>query len=133
VSPKYVVNIHTQGGADIRHREFFCENDPIYVPAWDEQEAKWASRDDCLWDAPEGMATKASLKHLYMSVLDEEQSGLLSRFFKKTLRIPAASWKDIIVELEHLRDSSSGDFDRILRLYDYLNSAKGVTPADSLR
>ena len=79
------------------------------------------------------MATKASLKHLYMSVLDEEQSGLLSRFFKKTLRIPAASWKDIIVELEHLRDSSSGDFDRILRLYDYLNSAKGVTPADSLR
>lgn len=91
------------------------------------------SRDDCLWDAPEGMATKASLKHLYMSVLDEEQSGLLPRFFKQTLKIPAASWKDIVAELEYLRDSFSEDFDRILSLYEYLNSATGVTEAESLR
>lgn len=79
------------------------------------------------------MATKASLKHRYMSVLDEEQSGLLPRFFKQTLKIPAASWKDIVAELEHLRDSFSEDFDRILSLYEYLNNATSVTEAESLR
>lgn len=114
-------------------REFFRENAPIYVPARDEHEAKWVSPDECLWEAPEGMSTKAPLKRLYMSVLDEEQCGLLSRFFKRTLSIPATSWKDVIVELEHIRDSRCEDFDRISRLYEYLNNLRGVTPTDSLR
>lgn len=114
-------------------REFFHENAPIYVPAWGEQEAKWASPDDCRWEAPKEMETKASLKHLYMSLLDEERLGLLSRFFERTLSIPATSWKDIVAELEYLRDIRCEDFDRITRLYEYLNSIRGMTPADNLR
>lgn len=113
--------------------EYFHESASIYVPAWGEQEAKWASPDDCRWEAPKEMETKASLKHLYMSALDEEKVGLVSHFFERTLSIPAASWKDVITELEHLRDIRCEDFDRITRLYEHLSSIRGMTPNDDLR
>lgn len=114
-------------------REYFHESAPIYVPAWGEQEAKWASPDECRWEAPKEMETKASLKHLYMSILDDEELELVSHFFERTLSIPAKSWEDVITELEHLRDTSCEDFDRITRLYEHLNSIRGVTPTDNLR
>lgn len=61
------------------------------------------------------------MKHLYTSSLDTEEADDMSRFFNRTLQIPACSVEDILAELRNVRDTKREDFDHITELYKYLS------------
>ncbi|KAM5345808.1 hypothetical protein ACJ41O_011669 [Fusarium nematophilum] len=90
-------------------REYFYERG-ILDP--DEKAPMWTWSSCCLWVAPPDMVTKHSLRTIYSRTLLEEQMGNVENLFQRTLGIPDASLKDLVTELEVLRDEGCQRYNR---------------------
>ncbi|KAH8124644.1 hypothetical protein LI328DRAFT_166990 [Trichoderma asperelloides] len=94
----------------------------IFVPG--AENSIWAPSSDCLWLAPPDMLSKHSLRSLYSRTIGGDQLENIERLFHKIVKIPSASWSDIVTELETLKINFCDDFERINQLYRYLRKLK---------
>ena len=108
-------------------------NDCVCIPAYEGGEASWASIEDCLWEAPQIMRTKHSLKYLYQDELHAGQMSLITHLFQKILLVKNASWRHLVDELRQARDTGSDDFDHIFFLYECLDRMKTPLRAAKMR
>ncbi|KAJ5297272.1 uncharacterized protein N7443_008165 [Penicillium atrosanguineum] len=128
---------NSQTGCSPSTRDFFFEDgDYIFVPELredDPYDAAWAGLEHCLWDAPPNMISKYSLKNVFEQVVEEGQLEHLSRFFRRTLSIPNASWSDLTGELVERSQNRCVDFDQIFDMYKYLFEIEDFPFMDDLR
>lgn len=68
------------------------------------------------------MQSTCCLKYNYSQLVDEDQLEHLSRFMRRTLSIPSVSWKDLVIELETMRDDGCEDLDRYMAVYEWLSN-----------
>ncbi|KAF2170402.1 hypothetical protein M409DRAFT_35953 [Zasmidium cellare ATCC 36951] len=97
--------------------EFLEEQTCLFVPTSAHDAAAWTAPQYCLWDAPPSMIRKYSLKHTMEQFLGPGQLSGVSQFFQHVLKVPDASWEEIIGELESMRDKEIDDFDQVSILY----------------
>ena len=115
----------------ILYRDTFSENKLIYVPQHDDH--YWASRDECVWDAPQPLLTKRALKQLYAPLLPPggADSAYLAGFFKDALGITDCTWKNLISELEFLCQwNRFEDVDKTTGIYTALDACRRGTDCD---
>jgi hypothetical protein len=107
------------------HRNFIEMNGLLFVPHLGEPEAyapEWFDLGSCRWDGPPNMRSRCCLKTSYSQLVDEDQLGHLSRFMRRTLSIPSVSWKDLVIELEVMRDEGCEDLGRLITVYEWINN-----------
>ncbi|KAF4331984.1 hypothetical protein FBEOM_14228 [Fusarium beomiforme] len=96
----------------------------------DEEEAEWATYDDCLWNAPPDMDFWYPLKSLYKrrGLSDEDMSNI-ENLFCGTLGIRNVTVEDMVEELKWREgcDDDEGKDSQILNLYTYLHEEMTVT------
>jgi hypothetical protein len=64
------------------------------------------------------MRSRCCLKSSYSQLVDEDQLDHLSRFMRRTLSIPSVSWKDLVIEIEVMRDEGCEDLDSLITVYE---------------
>lgn len=68
------------------------------------------------------MRSTCCLKYSYSQLVDEDQLEHLSRFMRRTLSIPSVSWKDLVIELEAMRDDGCEDLDHLIAVYEWISN-----------
>ncbi|KAK5991975.1 Protein NO VEIN [Cladobotryum mycophilum] len=113
----------------------FEPHSPIFVPSGRLHPAAWAAPSDCVWSAPIEMKKKYSLERLYEVFFPQFDTGRLhmADFFQKTLSIRDCTWKDLVEEIEHFKDTRCNDADRIKELYKCLASMCQESNAEELK
>lgn len=71
------------------------------------------------------MRSTCCLKYSYSQLVDEDQLEHLSRFVRQTLSITSVSWKDLVIELEAMRDDGCEDLDRHMEVYEWISNSIG--------
>jgi hypothetical protein len=109
------------------HREFFEDEECVFIPSRDELDADWAAPAACLWEAPEEMLSFQPLMALYTKAFSASRIDInrLAGFFRNTLGIPDMSWTHAIEELEALKDDDNpgAKVASIRRLYEWLDQS----------
>lgn len=95
----------------------------ILVPSKVDGKATWSMPSNCVWEGPEGMICKNSLKSLYSRTLGHDEMVMLDDLFTRTLKIPCASMADIVAELRTRKQSPRLEAMPIKQLYQYLDRA----------
>ncbi|KAI9038751.1 uncharacterized protein KD926_010486 [Aspergillus affinis] len=99
-------------------RKIFMSERLVYVPQLGDQHAFWTDPKWSLWEAPEDMIYKPSLKSRYENV----KNGIyLAEFFQSTLGIPNASLDDFMDELLEQNANGSVNLDHICKLYSEID------------
>lgn len=90
------------------------------------QEATWACRSKCLWIAPPYIETKYPLESSYEGYFGRSETDkmTLTQFFRTTLEIPNATWRDFVDEIKYLKTSNCKDFGWMNSLYICLDQIK---------
>ncbi|RYP73467.1 hypothetical protein DL771_003639 [Monosporascus sp. 5C6A] len=103
-------------------RDFFQEHICVLIPPSGEEGFDWASPDDCLLDAPASMESKYPVMERYKQALSRSNidGPTIRQFFSDTLQVPKCKWEDFVVELEHLKNANSRNFDHIRGVYERL-------------
>jgi hypothetical protein len=110
-------------------RNLFETRAAILIPASRGRQATWVRPSQCLWDGPEDMQTKFPVKSLCQTYFAaaEPEAGSLEQFFRITLGLSDCSWRDLVDEVRHLKETSCTDFDRINALYKLIHASVGRT------
>lgn len=117
-------------------RNFVDTESFLFIPNSDNYGGEWLGLESLVWDGPPDMMKLASLKHTYGQLLgpDSDQMALLSRFFRQTLSVRAATWGQITDELRFLRTRPDCcSLDCLYGLYQYLSRLNIIAFADDVR
>ncbi|KAF4973458.1 hypothetical protein FZEAL_9332 [Fusarium zealandicum] len=99
--------------------EGFC----IYVPEMGQEDSDWASPSICIWEGPETMWTKTSLKSKFekaFAELGDVELLNLSGFFTDVLGIPDCTCFHIMEELRSMSSAKAKEPLRVCDLYERL-------------
>jgi len=108
--------------------------DSVYVPRRGNREPLWVGFGECVWDGPITMSLKYPLRPLYSSILAKDQQNRLHTLIQLFGRcgVENASWKELVSELEELRDNEIEDLDAVVAIYDYMQSYVWNEPKKSI-
>lgn len=93
----------------------------VLVPSQVDRRATWLMPSNCVWEGPEDMIFKNSLRSLYSRTLGHDEMVMLDDFFTRTLETSCASMADVVAELRARKQSSRVEAMPIKRLYQYLD------------
>ncbi len=84
-----------------------------------------------MWEAPSGlqMKTKQALVKLYSDYFPgfEANRSLLHELFVQTVEVaPKCTWKNLVDEIRHFKESKSEGFDRISTIYGCLEATRPI-------
>ncbi|KAK6958355.1 hypothetical protein Daesc_001154 [Daldinia eschscholtzii] len=97
------------------------------IPTEKNQKPNFAKPSECILDGTMGMETVYPVIPLYKAQLGDSIPGFsaLKEFFQETLKIPKCSWKHIVEELKHLKESDSVElYDKSGDLYSELSTMR---------
>lgn len=118
-------------------RTFVDEGSYLFIPYNSYGWGEWMELGELVWDGPPEMPRLYSVKDRYEKFLEpnSDQMELLSRFFRQTLSLKVATWKQVTDSIQVFRASypTGCQLDSVYDFYQYLSSLNIIVFADDLR
>ncbi len=93
----------------------------MYIPATAQTRPEWKRLDHCVWDGPDWLEVKPSLK-IHSRYREVRQ------LFKDVLGLRNADWIDFVGELSRMREREVNDAEKTTMIYRQLYQACQTEP-----